>query len=156
MMQVKTQKMGGVSYFWLRFHSYSDKFNSDSSPTPNIFLISYCEIFKVWETKSDVKITFHPTVVFVSFYNLIPDSDSNKLTKKALRIGQKKTPYSDSIPDPILGFAHLCILQDIPAAAESIFETQERSRNWKIRLRTPLFQVMLQAVAVKPMGKTMV
>jgi len=33
-------EMGGVSYFWLRLHSYSDKLNSDFSPTPKIFLIS--------------------------------------------------------------------------------------------------------------------
>jgi len=42
--------MSGVSYF--RLHSYSDKFNSDSSPAPKVFLISYSdsELFKVWET----------------------------------------------------------------------------------------------------------
>jgi len=39
---------------------------TNSTPTPKNFLISYSdsEIFKVWETNSDVKITFHPSVIY--------------------------------------------------------------------------------------------
>jgi len=39
---------------------------TNSTPTPKIFLISYFdyELFKVWETNSDVKITFHASVIF--------------------------------------------------------------------------------------------
>jgi len=79
---------------------YSEKFNSDSNSTPKNFLISYSdsELFKVWETNSDVEITFHASVIF-SF-----DFNNKKRTPTPLRIRQK-TPYSDSIPTP--GFAHL-------------------------------------------------
>jgi len=96
-------EMGGVSYFWLRLHSYSDKFNSDFNPTPKNLLIAYfdSEIFKVWETYSDVKITFHASVIFgFDRYETptpfrLQQQIYKKRTPTPLRIRQK-TPYSDS------------------------------------------------------------
>jgi len=69
--------------------------------TLTIFLISYSDIFKVWETNSDIKITFHPSIIFgFDFINLIRDSDYNKLTKNELRL-HSETDKKRHTPTPI-------------------------------------------------------
>jgi len=92
-------EMSGVSYFWLRFHSYSDKFSSD----PKVFLISYSDskLFKVWETNV---VTLKLHFILASFLVSILKFDTrlrlqqiNKnRTPTALRIRQKR-----HIPTPI-------------------------------------------------------
>jgi len=81
------------------------RLQSDSENFSNIILQlhSDSEIFKVWETNSDVKITFHPRVIF-DFDFIIWYETPNPLrlqqinkerTSTPFRIRQK-TPYSDS------------------------------------------------------------
>jgi len=92
--------MGGVFYFCLRLHSYSDKFNSDSEN----FLIPYSNstpipnFSKFGKPIVTSKLHFTLASFLVSIdTRLRLHYDSNKLTKIALRIRQK-TPYSDSNP----------------------------------------------------------
>jgi len=58
---------------------------------PKIFLILYSDslIFKVWETNSDVKITFHPSVIF-GFDFIIWYETSTPL--RLQQINKKRTP----------------------------------------------------------------